>query len=76
LYREKNSLPDAFISYLLKIPRRRILQKGVLKNYSRISCYKSYKWQIITKNDHIMVMNAIVFCKSHGNGHGHGNGNG
>jgi hypothetical protein len=33
------------------------------KNYSRISSYKLYKWQINTKNDHIIVMNAIVFLK-------------
>ena len=44
------------------------------KNYSRISSYKLYKWQINTKNDHIMVMNAIVFCKIHGNGYGNGKG--
>ena len=29
---------------------------------------KSYKWQINTKNDHIMVMNARIYWKSHGNG--------
>jgi hypothetical protein len=52
------------------------LQRGILKNYRRISCYKSFKWQINTKSDQIMVMNAIVFRKSHGNGHGNGNGNG
>jgi hypothetical protein len=52
------------------------LQRGILKNYSRISCYKSLKWQINTKNDHIMVMKDIVFCESHGNGNVHGNGHG
>jgi hypothetical protein len=51
-------------------------EQNFLKNYSRISSFKLYKWQINTKNDHIMVMNAVVFCKSHGNGNGHGNGHG